>query len=114
MRIAKESADDVWEFLESAKRAQSLGFQVIFAHDDRLGDPIILHVIPDPFIWVEVRRVRWQEEQFQTSFAAGPAARATCPATDDTDPVTRRTSRQRHVSHAKTPHHQGFFKTDLR
>jgi hypothetical protein len=32
----------------------------------------------------------------------------------DTDPATPITSRQRHVSHAKTPHDQGLSKMDLR
>ena len=32
----------------------------------------------------------------------------------DADPATPRTPRQRHVHHAKTPHHQGFSQTDLR
>ena len=36
------------------------------------------------------------------------------PALGDTDPATPITSRQRHVSDAKTPHHQGLSEMDLR
>ena len=36
------------------------------------------------------------------------------PAPGDTDPAAPITSRQRHVSHARTPHHQGLSQTHLR
>jgi len=40
---------------EPAERAHGLGLEVILAHDDRSGDSVILHIVPDPFIWVQVR-----------------------------------------------------------
>src|SRR5439155_1146060 len=63
--IPEESAYDTGEFLEAAKRADGLRLEVARAHDDAAADPVVLYVVPDPFIGVKIRRVRRQEEYTQ-------------------------------------------------
>jgi len=67
MRVSEEPADHVRKLLQSTQSANSLSLEIIFAHDDPATDPIVLHVVPDPFIRVQIWRVRWQVKYFQAS-----------------------------------------------
>ncbi len=67
----------------------------------------------------EITRLRAENtmlrEQAARRLGEQRAASHTHPAAlGNTDPATPRTTRQRHVSDAKNPHHQGLSETDLR
>src|SRR5580700_7615971 len=65
LRIPEESPYETGEFLEAAERTNGLRLEVAGAHDDAATDPVILHVVPDPFIGIKIRRIRRQEENTQ-------------------------------------------------
>ena len=68
VRVCEERPDQSRAFLESPQGTGGLGFQVLLARDASLADPVVFHVLPDPLIGVELRRVAGQAEQLQAAF----------------------------------------------
>jgi predicted homoserine dehydrogenase-like protein len=54
VRVGEECPDQPGAFLEPAQGADGLGFEVVLAGDAGLGDPVVLDVLPDPFVGVEL------------------------------------------------------------
>ena len=54
VRVGEERPDQPGAFLEPSQGADGLGFEVLLAGDAGLADPVVLHVLPDPFIGVEL------------------------------------------------------------
>src|SRR5487761_1251452 len=50
------------ELLQAPQRADCLGLQVVAALHDLSADPGVLYVVPDPFIRIELWRIRRQDE----------------------------------------------------
>src|ERR1700751_799673 len=64
--MPQESLYNTREFLETAERTDGLRLEVARTHYDTAADPVVLHIVPDPFIGVKIRRVRRQEKYAQT------------------------------------------------
>jgi hypothetical protein len=54
MRVSEECADQSRPFLQPAQGADCLGLQIGLAGDAGLADPVVLDVLPDPFVRVEL------------------------------------------------------------
>ena len=54
VRVGEECPDQSGPFLEPSQGADGLGFEVVLAGDAGLGDPVVLDVLPDPFVGVEL------------------------------------------------------------
>jgi hypothetical protein len=54
VRVGEECPDQPGAFLETSQGADGLGFQVVFAGDASLADPLVLDVLPDLFVRVEL------------------------------------------------------------
>jgi hypothetical protein len=54
VRVGEERPDQSRAFLEPPQCADGFGFEVLLAGDPGLADPVVLHVFPDPFVWVEL------------------------------------------------------------
>lgn len=72
MWISEESANYIRKLLEPPECADRLSLEIILAHDDLAADAVVLHVIPDPFIRIQVGRIRRKEEYFQSSIRVVP------------------------------------------
>ena len=54
VRVGEECPDESRAFLEPSQGADGLGFEVLLAGDAGLADPVVLDVLPDPFVGVEL------------------------------------------------------------
>src|ERR1700757_4241714 len=65
LRIREESTHLCWHFLKAPEDAQRDRLHFSLAAYGRATDPIMLHVFPDPFIGIQLGRVRRKEEKAQ-------------------------------------------------
>jgi tRNA A-37 threonylcarbamoyl transferase component Bud32 len=54
VRVGEECPDQAGAFLEPAQGADGFGFEVLPAGDAGLADAVVFHVLPDPFVGVEL------------------------------------------------------------
>src|SRR6478735_1027314 len=66
-RISEESPDDLRKLLEAFQRPDGDAEQLRSTLDTGTLDVVVLHILPNPFIGVELGRVPGQEEQLQSA-----------------------------------------------
>ena len=54
MRIGEECADQPGTLLQPSQGADGLGLEILLAGDTGLADPVLLDVLPDPFVRIEL------------------------------------------------------------
>jgi hypothetical protein len=54
VRVGEECPDQSRALLEPPHGADSLGFKVFLAGDAGLADPVMLDVLPDPFVGIQL------------------------------------------------------------
>ena len=65
--ISEESPDDLRKLLEAFQRPDGDAEQLRSTLDTGTLDVVVLHILPNPFIGVELGRVPGQEEQLQSA-----------------------------------------------
>src|ERR1700758_1335883 len=66
LRIREESTHLCWHLLKAPEDAQRDRLHFSLATYGRAADPIMLHVLPDPFIGIQLGRVRGKEEKTES------------------------------------------------
>jgi hypothetical protein len=73
LRLPEKTLYHGGQLLNAAQSAQCQALHVVFV-DDKLARHFAFDVRPDLLIRIQVRRVRWQKEQFQLTLLVGDKA----------------------------------------
>ena len=67
LRMLKKGANRIWFLLKITQPSNGSAHQDFLTVHEGSGNTVVFHIVSCKFVWIEFRKIRWQEERLKLS-----------------------------------------------